>query len=259
LGTLAAPAAESNKGDELDGLPSEFDGWIFSVTSRTIVQLEDDENPRGLWEELLHLGAFGHKWVGRFFWYWFSDGVVCAPTVGRFAQRWTEMLQYALDHPEWDPSKARAFYVDDMAFEILGYHFGTDSIAKDESYAPQLREMSGVLGEAASKWFGMEQVACGFADNVVRPAYKEILCLGVQWLHRAVAQADEYDLWRNGRLEEPLLNVLTQCWERHPSFVASDPELRNAFLELLKVLAARGSHGALQLRDRILSAISTGG
>ncbi len=241
--------------DEFDGLPDEFDGWVFGRVARAIVQMRDDEQPSSLWQPILSLEFHAHEWVERFFWYWFSDGVQASPSVERFSQRWVEMVQFAFTSPCWDPAVVQSHYLDDMVFELLGYHFGLHSIAVDEQFAPQLERMTPVFEIATKRWFAMSRVANGFAQSLAGTAYDRLLCPGIRWLHRAMNDAGEYEFWRQHDIESHLIAALNRCWERYHETVAVDPETQGTFLGLLTALASRGNHAAMALRERLVDSI----
>src|SRR5882724_5408928 len=92
------------------------------------------EDPDALWRPILDLGTPAHHWVEHFFWEWFTGGVQGAETPEGFAAPWARMVRYALAHPLWDPTSNRTFDLDDMVFEILGFHFGADSVGGDEKF-----------------------------------------------------------------------------------------------------------------------------
>ena len=242
--------------DELDGLPDGFDGWVYGIVCSMIVQMDDDDNPESLWRPILDLGVFAHEWVERFFWHWFIEGVNTSSSAEVFVRYWAEMIRFALASPKWAIENARTFYLDEMVCELLGYHFGADSMASEERFAPSLGAMSSIMEQAAQKWFSMPRVANGFARSLVKPGYDQLLCRGVRWLYQAVTNADDYELWRQQDVEDHLIGVLQKCWDRYPEAVVADSELRSAFRGLLTVLSSRGSHAALELQNRLLNSIS---
>jgi hypothetical protein len=254
LGTLPTP--NDNRIDELDDLPCDFDNWVFQVTSRSIVQNADVNDTDSLWRPILDLGPFGHHWVEYFFWQWFSDGVAASPSPEVFVQRWSSMIRYALASPVWSASRRRAFDLDAMVFELLGFHWGARTIAPDEKFALSIGNMSQLMSEAASRWFTMGKVAKGFAQIVIKPAFAYVLCPGIQWLAAAVTGADDDYFWRESQIESHLVEALQCCWERHHDVVAHDESLRTAFKRLLTVLSSRGSHAAMALAERVLDSIS---
>jgi hypothetical protein len=249
--------SEEEDVDEIDGLPDGFDGWVYGIVCSMIVQMDDGDDPALLWRPILDLGVYAHKWVERFFWHWFIEGINTSASTEAFVSRWTEMIRFALASPKWATENVRTFYLDDMVCELLGYHFGADSMASEERFAPPLGAMSNIMEQAAQKWFSMPGVANGFARCLVKPGYDQLLCQGVRWLHQAVINADDYELWRQQDVEDHLIGVLQKSWDRYPEVVVADCELRSAFRGLVTVLSSRGSHAALELQNRLLTSIST--
>jgi hypothetical protein len=245
--------------DELDGLPNDFDGWVFGIVCSMIAQMGDGDDPASLWHPILDLRAFAHEWVERFFWHWFIEGINASASAEVFVSHWAEMIRFALASPKWATENTRMFYLEDMVCELLGYHFGVDSMASEERFAPSIGAISNLMEQAAQKWFSMTHVANGFARSLVKPGYDRLLCQGIVWLHSAVTSADGYELWRQQDVEANLIEVLQKCWERYPEAVAADGELRSAFRGLLGVLSSRGNHVALVLQNRLLASIASNG
>jgi hypothetical protein len=85
-----------------------------------------------------------------------------------------------------------------------------------------------------------------FAEHA---AVSGIAITSIPWLVAAVRDYNDYD-WRYGT-EENLIDFLGICWRRDAKHMMKDRVLRMAFFEIVKILAARGSHAALALQDRI--------
>lgn len=258
LNTLLAGTdveSEDADDDEIDGLPGDSDAWVFGNVARAVVHARDDEEAESLWRPILSLGLRAHQWIERFFWEWFTVGVHSSPSPETFARRWSQMIEFALALPSWNPTIARSHHLDDVVFELLGYHFGVSSIAKNDQYAPVLATMIPILDAAAQQWFSLPRVANGFARSLPEPAYDQLLCPGIRWLRRAMPQGDDYYFWRESEIESNLISALSRSWERHYHTVATDSELQAAFLDILAKLASRGNHGAMALRERVVDSI----
>ncbi len=241
--------------DEFDGLPDDLDEWVFQCVACAIVQMRTDEQPSVLWQPILSLGLHAHRWMERFFWYWFSEGIGAATTPEIFFRRWTEMLQFALESPPWDLDSTWRYHVDEIVSEMLGYDFGLGSMARDERFAPRLEGMAAILDRAAQRWFVHPRVANGFCRSAFEPGYDRILCRGVQWLSRAVTHSDASEFWDLTDFESNLISVLHRCWQRHHETVSTDRELQDAFMGLLMALSAKGSHVAMALKEQIIDSI----
>jgi hypothetical protein len=100
----------------------------------------------------------------------------------------------------------------------------------------------------------MARVVGGFARFAVKPAAARLLLPAVLWLSKASEAVTETKTERN--LDEALITLLHEAWERHRAELAKDGALRDAFQGLLTRLAARSSHAALALRDRVVKSLS---
>jgi hypothetical protein len=250
------PAVEDASRQDVDGLPSGFDDWTFGQVAAAVVRMRPAEGPDSLWMPVLDLGTGAHRWVERFFWHWFIEGVRSAESREAFAARWTEMIRYALSHPGWDPAACAGFDLDEMVRELLGFHFGMTTVGDDPDFSEPLGRMVGVFEQAAGRWLASPRVASSFARFLVRPAAARLLAPGVQWLHDAVRTFDDCDRTRDSQLEAGLVDVLHACWARERDILSRDTPMLDAFNGLLTILCARGSHAATAFRDRVLD---TGG
>jgi hypothetical protein len=98
----------------------------------------------------------------------------------------------------------------------------------------------------------MPKVMNGFLAFAVEPAGAKLLLPGIRWLADIVPSLDSHD-WRYG-LEDHLITFLHTGWERHGDEISRTPDLHTAFLALLATVVARGAHGAIALRDRVVAA-----
>ena len=248
------PAVDDPRQQEIEGLPHDFDTWVFSLAARAIPRMTHAEEPDAFWQPILDLGTPAHHWVERFFWQWFTDGAQAAETPEAFTSPWERMLRHALASPLWDPAANRTYDLDGMVFELLGFHFGVDGVGGKQRFTAALGQMADVVALAAGRWFAMPRVMNGFARFVVQPAAAQLLLPGIRWLWEAVRSLDADD-WRERDLADNLVGVLHRSWERQSARLSSDPQLREAFLGLLTSLASRGGHAATALRDRVLDSI----
>jgi hypothetical protein len=249
LGSL--PQIDDPRQQEIDGLPDEFDNWVFGLVARTIPGLMAAESPRSLWQRILDLGSPAHQWVERFFWDWFTDGLRAAPPPEDFVRLWTGMIEHALTSPAWDPSVNRSSDLDGMVFELLGFNSGMNKLGQNPAFTPAVAGMEGVFARAAQRWFSMPKVVTGFLNFVTQPAATGLLLPGIRWLAAVVPSFESYD-WKYG-LEENLIAFLHGCWELEHNRISGDPTLQGAFLSLLACVVSRGGHAAIALRDRVVN------
>jgi hypothetical protein len=244
------PRIEDPRRQEIDGLPGDFDGWVFGVVAGAIPCLTTAEDPGTLWKPIIELGAPAHRWVERFFWYWFTDGLRPIQSGEQFTALWTAMIEHALSCATWQPGAQRGFDLDVMVFELLGFNSSMHTLAKNTALTSAITAMEGIFARAAKKWFEMPRVTAGFLYFVVEPAATGLMLPAIRWLAAVVPSYDSYD-WKYG-LEDNLIAFLHTCWDRHHQTISTDPALQDAFLQLLSTVASRGSHAAIALRDRIV-------
>ena len=197
------------------------------------------------------MGSGAHNWVERFFWYWFTDGRRAAQSPEQFTRLWTEMIQYALENPAWDPKANHSYDLGTMVCELLGFDLKMNKLGKDIAFAPALVGMEGVFAAAAERWFGTPRVVNGFLNFITEPAAALLLLPSIKWVAAVVPGYDSYD-WRHG-LEDNLIAYLHTCWERDRQRISADAAMESAFLSLLGCVVSRGSHAAIALRDRVVN------
>jgi hypothetical protein len=249
------PVVDDPRKQEIDGLPSEFDGWVYRIVAQTIPQMTPAEQPEALWQPILNLGAPAHDWVERFFWYWFTNGARSASSPANFVGFWREMILYALAHPRWDPHANLRHDLGNIVSELLGFDRRWTGLSLGEDAAAAVGNLEEVFEKAAQRWFGMPDVTQGFLAFAAKPGAARLLLPGVFWVAKAVEAFDSYD-WRNG-MEGSLVHFLDVCWQLESAEVSADAELRKAFLGLLSTLVSRGGHAAIALRDRVLASFGT--
>jgi hypothetical protein len=249
LGTI--PKIDDPRQQKIDGLPSDFDSWVFGRVAAAIPRLTAAESPRSLWQPILDLGSPAHEWVERFFWYWFTDGLRAVQTPDDFMRLWSAMIQYALECPEWDPSANRSYDLDGMVFQLLGCDSRMNRLGLNPAFASAVATMESAFEAAAQRWFGMPKVVTGFLYFVVQRAMTALLLPSIKWLAAPVPSFDSYD-WKYG-LEDNLITFLHVCWDHEQQRISGDPSLQGAFLSLLACVVSRGSHAAIALRDRVVN------
>ncbi|MHB1530427.1 MAG: hypothetical protein ACYCXT_13605 [Acidiferrobacteraceae bacterium] len=247
LGTV--PVLDDPRNQEIEGLPSDFDGWVFEVVAKAVPQLTPEEKPESLWQAIFDLGAPAHDWVECFFWAWFTSGLRAARSPTEFARIWRSMIVHALASPRWQGDTYGSYRVDGMVMELLGTDGRWGSLAADSTFAPVLGTIVDVLAQAADRWFCMPRVVRSFLYFVVQPAAAQLLRPALLWVSKAMASYSPYD-WRDG-IEEGLVEYLNVCWRREQSAMLEDSYLKEAFFGLLASVVSRGSYAAIALRDRI--------
>jgi hypothetical protein len=95
----------------------------------------------------------------------------------------------------------------------------------------------------------MPKIINGFALFAVQPGASRLLLPGLRWVSSAVKAFEAYH-WRYG-LEENVIEFLRACWQRESEKIVRDSTLKGPFLELLTIVASRGSHAAIALNAQV--------
>jgi hypothetical protein len=251
----ALPVVESGSRAEIDGLPSDFDGWVFQRVARTIPVLTPAEHPEELWQSILDRGAPAHQWVERFFWYWFTDGFAASTTPRDFVRIWRAMVTYVLEHPTWDPARTVSYELDDIVLELLCFDMRWSAIVRTEDNAQVVASLEDLFGRALERWGGMPKVINGLVMFAVQPGAMLLLLPALGWTSSAVRNFDRYD-WKYG-LEDNVIEFLHVCWQREGARIAQDESLRAAFIAVLTILVSRGSHAAIALNSRVVGSLAS--
>jgi hypothetical protein len=249
LGGLPQAAPQTQK---IEGLPNDFDDWVFQLVARVVPRLTANEHSQGLWQSILDRGAVAHQWVERFFWHWFTDGLRAAPDATSFVRIWSSMIRYALGSQAWDSAGAVRYELEDIVVELLCFDQRWNAVVLDDANAPIVAALKDLFEAALHRWGAMPKVINGFAAFAILPGARSLLLPGLQWIADATASFQSYD-WKYG-LEENVTEYLRIVWQREGRRIATDSDLRRPFLSLLAVLTARGSHAAIALRERVAAA-----
>lgn len=249
----AVPVVDPASKQEIDGLPSDFDGWVFELAARTIPCLTAVERPEEFWQAILDRGAPAHQWVERFFWHWFTVGFAASPSAAEFVRIWRAMISHALGHAAWDPSGTVWYELDGLVVELLCFDTRWNAIVRTEDNAQIVGTLEDIFERALERWGTIPKIISGLVMFATQPGAKQLLVPALRWTSAAVRSFDTYD-WKYG-LEENVIEFLHTCWQREGERIARDDSLRTAFLAVLTILVSRGSHAAIALNSRVVGSI----
>ena len=249
----AVPLVDPASRQEIDGLPSDFDGWVFELVARTIPCLTPTERPEEFWQAILDRGAPAHQWGERFFWHWFTGGFAASPSAAEFVRIWRAMITHALGHPAWDPSGTVSYELDGLVVELLGFDTRWNAIARAKDNAQVVGALEDIFERALGRWGGVPKVISGLVMFAIQPGAKQLLVPALRWTSAAVRNFDTYD-WQYG-LEENVIEFLHTCWQRESERISRDESLRAPFLAVLTILVSRGSHAAIALSSRVVGSV----
>jgi hypothetical protein len=95
----------------------------------------------------------------------------------------------------------------------------------------------------------MLKIINGFVVFAVQPGASRLLLPSLRWVSSNLKAFDSYD-WRYG-LEESVIEFLRVCWQRHSEQIVRNSSHKEHFLDLLTIVASRGSHAAITLSAQV--------
>jgi hypothetical protein len=255
---LPAKDARQVRSDRYASITGEFEDWVLRLVAIAPFRMESTGRPH-LWKRIIDLPRTAHYWVDSFLDSWFTYGSRLASSAGQFVAVWTAMIEHALDHADWKPT---AYLEPDLGLlvaKILGTGPEPRSFFADDRYKSEIGDMLPTFRRAAERWLTMPEVAGGLSRLVIQPAAQALLLPSLEWLSASVPKYDEYtwEHWSHG-LADSLVHYLRVAWLRERAQIASEPAVRNHFLQLLSNLSGRGVHAARQLSEEVVGSLGEG-
>jgi hypothetical protein len=244
-----------NEGDEekeIDGLPYEWDHWVFDRISGLILQLRQSEQPETFWKPILEIGPGGYHWLEDFLLRWFITGLGSENTIGIFAREWRAMAEFVFSSPKYNPQAWRLRHeVRRVWWSVLGF---SQYIANlwDKDKTSLVTGMRDIYERWANSYLNDSMSALQFAAFLRSPAAKEIVLDGLVWFERNSNSAKD-EFWREHNIQDILAEVLDNCWRHHRPQLRQREECFSAYKSLLKKLATFQNPLALEIQQRIVS------
>jgi alpha-D-ribose 1-methylphosphonate 5-triphosphate synthase subunit PhnL len=248
------PVVEAGLRQEIDGLPTDFDSWVFKLLARTIPLLTAAEQPESFWRPLLARGAPAHQWIEYFFWEWFTDGFAMSPSPAEFVSIWRSMIMYALTDVAWDPATAVGHELDAAVLELLCLDVRWNAIVRTDDNAALVGSLESIFERAIGRWGVFPKIINGLAVFAAQPGSARLLLPALRWVSSAVRKFDTYD-WKYG-LEDNVIDFLHTCWQRESAQIMRDSTLKESFLAVLTILVSRGGHAAINLNNRVSGSLN---
>ena len=247
------PVIEAGKEDwELERSHSEFDFWIMELTAGFTIRSSTEEMARSLYAPVLNLGAAAYHWVESFFHGWFQHGLRLSPSEEQFAARWSAMIDYTLESPNWQREKSSLyFYLDALANESLGITGRPKMRAGEEEFIKPVQLMRSTIEKWCAIWLKAPKCTAHFAYFLSTPAGRSLMEWSTIEIARQLEQYSEWD-WKEDHLTDGLMMGLAACAKYVPPQRFDDnPALNRAFNWILGRLEALHIAEAIQLRERM--------
>jgi hypothetical protein len=256
MSTLPRPASGQEYA-EIDGTPFDFDRWILSLVAEFIARSCSKEAARNYYRPILDLGPAGRYWVEDFLQAWIAQGLVVSRDSAAFSALWTDMVEYALSLPAWQPREGFSWSpAEPLAVDLMGLSdMQTDVLGKAQ-YASVVVAMRPMFERWGKHWLGFASVAAWFCRFLATESGRILLAWGLTQLADRIPSFEERE-WQQHHLGDFLADVLTTCWKFLRNDIENQPALRDAFLRILTDLCAKQIPGALQLRNKASEILTT--
>jgi hypothetical protein len=243
------------EGDKVDfnGLPDEWDDFLFARISDLIIELRDDEMPEDFWKPILELGERAHLWVEDFLREWLRASYHEPEPQARFCSRWREMIRFALEAQDWQfPDQDYRWDLQRILSVLIGSDLGGIIRWNTDDWKP-LSTVRDLLQVWVDKHGHRPRCFYGLILLLSKPGFALLPLPGLQWLDQSIRRADPQVIWDRGDATRELAMLLKRLWALRRASITGSKEARVYFQNLLDAVAAQQDSLALQLQSRIVS------
>jgi len=253
--TLPHSEASDNR-SEIEGTPYEFDRWVLQRIAELLSTETNLEVARAFYRPIVDLGPAARYWIEDFLKVFLSSGLGTSKDLESFAKLWSDIANYAMSLPGWQPTKPGYWCpAETIAADLMGLREPARTVLGKATHAELVRSMLPVYEKWASAWLRFGSATAWFAYFLITESGQSLLPMGIKELAKVVDSVDDRD-WYHHDLGGLLAEVLSICWKTLQAQVEAQNELRDAFLHLLTVLCARQIPEAVHLRLKVAAVLS---
>jgi hypothetical protein len=215
-----------------------------------VPQMTPEDSPERLWRPILTLGLERHYWVDDFISALFMHGFKVESCREAFFREWGRMIDFVVGNNIWPEDAEMAWrHREELFLGLLGLDWYCECL-KDVECRPYIAAMRDRYRQWAETWLDRRDSAKRFARFLTWPSAEDIAEEGLVWLHSA-ANGIFRDRRDRDELEHAVMDCLEHFWQNRRAAIRSAPEVRSAFMGLLKQLADLMFPRALELQDVI--------
>jgi hypothetical protein len=160
------------------------------------------------------------------------------------------MIDFVVGKKVWPEDAEMAWrHREELFLGLFGLDWYCECL-KDVEFRPYIAAMRDRYRQWADTWLRHHDSAKRFARFLTWPSAEEIAEEGLVWLHTA-ANGIFRDQWDRDDIENAVMDCLEHFWQDRRAAIRSTPEVRSAFMGLLKQLADLMFPRALELQDVI--------
>ena len=236
---------------EIEGTAYDFDSWVLARVAEFVSRQNSVEVARTFYRPIIELGPAARYWVDDFLQAWITRGLETSTDLVMFSRIWTEMVEYAMSLPAWQPNEGNYWArAESVIVDLMGLRDMQTNLLGQEKYRTVVSVMTPTFERWGSQWLKYGYVAAWFCRFLPTDSGQVLLSSGITLLAGRVSSFRDSD-WHDYQLGPLLTEALATCWTVLRSEVEMQPALKQAFLRILTELCARHIAEALQLRDRV--------
>ena len=256
MSTLPRPAADQHYA-EMEGTPFDFDRWILARIAEFTACFCSPETARNYYRPILELGPAARYWVEDFLQAWVTRGLIVSPNRAAFSVLWTDMVDYGLSLPVWQPRQGFSWSpAEPLVVDLMGLRDVQTEVLGQSAYTPIVVAMRPMFERWAKDWLGFVSVAARFCKFLVTESGRTLLPWALTQLADRISSYDEGE-WQRHQFSDFLTDVLAASWKFLANEIQNQTALHEAFLRILTSLCAKQHPAALQLRSKVSEILIT--
>lgn len=229
-------------------IPDKMDNWVFDILCRFISK-ESVGTASRYWHHIFDAGPYLHNWPSFFLMSWFATGLKTSCNLNEFSTHWGAMIDYVLQHEEWNNELAPDFYeLHEVRRKLMCIDGFSVRILENNEFGVVIDSLAPRYDLWRQHYLKGENSIAGFCRFLKYPAAKNLRLRGLLWVKEAIENEKHYSsIYKH--MENALMNFISELWTEHRYDIQSDSTLKNAFLYILTWLAQGQNASALELQD----------
>jgi hypothetical protein len=230
--------------------PYEDEKVLIKTLVLLLLQLEDNQDARQLWQPIMELAPRSHLWGSWFFTQLFTETIDRPERHSRLKRIWGELLDFAFTSPAWAPKGSWEWRDSPELWRSLLRIESNFWSVNDEPTVELLKFVRPYLERWAEHSLKNRNDAVAFMGMLKSEAAGFLRCEGLIWLSRAMPVDEEWE-WEDEGIQNTLAGLLVVLADKHSVEMSSREDVRNAFLAFATRLAAQQHGVAVELLQRI--------
>jgi hypothetical protein len=120
---------------EIEGTAYDFDSWVLARVAEFVSRQNSAEVARIFYRPIIELGPAARYWVEDFLQAWITRGLESSTDLVMFSRIWTEMVEYAMSLPAWQPNEGNYWArAESVVVDLMGLRDMQTNLLGQEKY-----------------------------------------------------------------------------------------------------------------------------